>query len=564
VISGEALQRARILIVDDSTVMTMLLAQMLRAAGYSDVTTTHDPCTVEAMHATHQFDLILLDIMMPKLDGFAVLARLVAMDSDGYVPVIVLTGQPSHRLRALQGGARDFISKPFDQSEALARIRNAIEARLLLQESRSYGVLLEQYDQLTGLANRRRFRELLERALASAAASAGAVGVVFVSLDRFKAVSDVLGRRSGGALLVAAAARLEHAVDAPHTVARLEGAEFGVLVLGDGVTVARVVATVHATFLAPFPIDGHELAVRTSIGVASAPDDATDADSLLSFAARAESDAHSAGGDRVHYHCALTNQRAAVALSLEAALYGALERQEFFLHYQPKMNVASGQWSSVEALLRWQQPGVGLVSPAEFIPVLESTGLIVPVGRWVLRAVCAQIADWAARGLRHVRVAVNVSSQQFTRPDFVDDVRAALADSGIAAAALDLEITESALMSRDANVAAALNALKALGVRIAIDDFGTGYSSLSYLTRYPIDTLKIDISFIREITPNAEGSALTAAIIGLARTLKMNVIAEGVETVEQLAFLRAHSCDEIQGYLFSPPLTAEELMRRMA
>jgi len=563
VISPEAVQQARILIVDDSAVMTLLLVQMLRAAGYTEVTATEDPRTVETLHAAQPFDLILLDIMMPQMDGFAVLTRLVAMDPDGYVPVIVLTGQPAHRLRALQDGARDFISKPFDQSEALARIRNAIEARLLLQESRSYSVLLEHYDQLTGLANRRRFRDLLARALTLSGDDMLGVGVVFVSLDRFKAVSDVLGRRCGGQLLVAAAARLEQSVDAPHMVARLEGGEFAVLVLGDGTTIARVVASIQATMRPVFVIDDHELTVHTSIGIAVAPGDAQEADALLSYAARAEGEANDAGGNRVHYHSVVANHRAATALALEEALYGALERDEFFLQYQPKMHIASGQWSSVEALLRWHRPGVGLVSPAEFIAVLEATGLIVPVGRWVLQTVCAQIAEWSVRGLTQVRVAVNVSSQQFARPEFIDDVRAALATSGISAATLDLEITESALMSRSPEVAVSLHALAQMGVRIAIDDFGTGYSSLSYLTRFPIDTLKIDISFIQDISPDAETSALTAAIIGLARTLKMNVVAEGVETAEQLAFLRAHACDEIQGYLFSPPLTAEELMLRV-
>jgi diguanylate cyclase (GGDEF)-like protein len=561
-IGAAEIRNARILIVDDSAVNVTLLTRMLDGAGYTDVTSTTRSTEVCALYEEQRYDLILLDLMMPDMDGFEVLDGLRAIELEGYVPVVVLTAQPKHRLRALQAGARDFITKPFDQIEVLARIQNMLEARLLLLESRSHGKLLEQYDQLTGLPNRRRYRELLIKALARPEAPDERVSVLFLSVDRFHVVNDVLGRTIGGVMLTLVADRLLACLSPMSTLARLEGAEFGVILvtpIEEPDAAEPIAQRLRETMRAPLEIDGHELAATLSIGVTVSPTDATETDVLLVCAARALGEARASGGDTVRYYSAESNHSAEESLSLEIALRGAIEREEFEIHYQPKMRVHTGDWMSAEALLRWDRPGHGPVAPSTFIRTLEDTGMIVAVGSWVLHTVCRQIAAWEAEGLGRIRIAVNVSSKQFARKGFVAEVEHALATYGVSADSLDIEITESSLMSRNLETESALRALKALGVQIALDDFGTGYSSLSYLRRYPIDTLKIDISFIRGITTDPDEAAIAVAIIEMARVLKMTVVAEGVETQEQLDFLRAHACDEIQGYLFSPPLPAADL-----
>lgn len=561
-IGREQILNASILIVDDSAVNITLLERMLASGGYTTVTSTTDPTTVCALYDSNRYDLILLDLLMPGMDGFEVLAGLSALEVDGYVPVIVLTAQPDHELRALDAGARDFVSKPFEQREVLRRIANAVETRLLLRESRSYSKLLEHFDQLTGLPNRRRFSTVVDAALAHAGEAHETLSVLFVSVDRFKAVSDVLGRSIGGAVLSAVADRLIACLGPMTTIARLEGADFGVLLVtpdSDTKAAGAMAQRLRASLHPPLLVDGHELSVTASIGIAVAPNDTMRVDELLTFASSALSEARASGGDGERFYSAETNARAAVGLDIELALRGALDRDEFVLTYQPKMRVSSGEWSSAEALLRWERPEHGTVSPAVFIPVLEETGMIIAVGAWVIDTACRQIAAWSKAGLGNICVAVNVTGRQFAHPGFVDAVTEAIRANNIPPATLDIEITESSLMARTNETEVVLLALKALGVKIAIDDFGTGYSSLSYLKRYPIDTLKIDASFIKDITSNEDDAAIAVTIINMARILKMSVIAEGVETETQLEFLRAHQCDEIQGYLFSKPLPAMEI-----
>ena len=327
---------------------------------------------------------------------------------------------------------------------------------------------------------------------------------------------------------------------------------------------ALLARRLQEAFIPPLVAEGFAVTVTVSVGIAVAPVDAKDADTLMQFAQRALHAVKSSGGDAARFYSAELNDSARETLELENALRGALERKEFVLHYQPKVRVDTGEWSGAEALIRWNRPEHGLVAPAAFLAALESTGLIVPVGAWVIESACAQMGEWARAGLGDIRVAVNVSSRQFLSRGFVDTVARAITASGIAAGSLSIEITESALMARHTEADQALRDLKALGVPIAIDDFGTGYSSLAYLKHFPIDTLKIDISFIRDLTLSADGAAIAVAIIDMARGLKMQVIAEGVETASQLEWLRAHACDEIQGFLYSRPLSADDLARLRA
>ena len=555
---------AHILIVDDSSVNVLLLERILHGAGYTSVTTTTDPRAVCDLYREHRYDLILLDLLMPNMDGFQVMQGLQEAETEGYLPVLVLTAQPGHKLRALQAGAKDFLSKPFDQVEVLTRIHNMLEVRLLLRESRHHAQLLEQYDQVTGLPNRALYRDLLAKALDRADELKGLVSALFVAIDRFKNVNDALGRAVGDALLRRVGHRLVGCLGPMDTVARLEGDVFGLMIVtfdGDPRSAGLMATKVRDALRTPFESEGNEVAVTASIGIAVAPTDAPDADALMKCADTALHEAKQAGRDTYRFYSAEMNARALETLELENALRNALERDEFILHYQPKIRLDTGEWSGVEALLRWERPGHGLVLPSEFISALEDTELIVPVGSWVITEACRQIRAWADSTFGPIRVAVNVSGKQILRAGFVADVARALRASAIEPALLDIELTESSLMSRSTETDNVLRELQALGVSIAIDDFGTGYSSLAYLKQFPIGMLKIDIGFIRGVTKSADDAAITVAIINMARILKMKVIAEGVETEPQLEFLRAHDCDEIQGFYFSRPLPVDELAR---
>ena len=440
---------------------------------------------------------------------------------------------------------------------------------------------LAHYDTLTGLPNRANYYDSLKRALAQAERNRALVSVLFIDLDGFKTVNDSLGHAVGDELLRQVAARLLKCLRVRDTVGRLGGDEFAlILFTPDGPQGASTVAhKVREVLRQPFELQGHQVAVGASIGIAVSPHDSSDADTLIKYADTAMYRAKEAGRDTYRFYTADMNLRALENLELESALRKALDRNEFVLHYQPKMRIDNGQWTGVEALMRWNRPGHGLVSPAVFIPVLEKTGLIVPVGKWVIDAACGQIAAWKGTGLGSIRIAVNLSGKQFLRPAFDEEVARAARDHGIGTELLEFEVeaarslrthgvnpgmlefelTESALMSHAQGNIAALQRLKALGIAIAVDDFGTGYSSLAYLKRFPIDKVKIDIAFIRDVTTNPDDAAITLAIIGMAHSLKLKAVAEGVETREQLEFLRANGCDEMQGYYLSRPLPPAEL-----
>lgn len=363
-------------------------------------------------------------------------------------------------------------------------------------------------------------------------------------------------------MLRGVAGRLADVTGHADVIARLGGDEFGVIVtVPPGGDLIALVERVRAAVSAPFDLAGGDVTVTASVGIAHTSALAGDADTLVKAAHTALHTAKVAGRDTFRVFTEAMHASAAHALDLEGALRLALERGEFLLHYQPKMRIDTGAWSGLEALLRWERPEHGLVPPGEFISMLEETGLIVPVGQWVIEAVCRQLKAWVGTPMDGISVAVNVSGKQFLHAGFVAGVARAVRENGIPVSLLDIEITESSLMSRDGEIDRVLGELKALGAWIAIDDFGTGYSSLSYLKRFPIDTLKIDIQFVRDITAAPEGGAIAIAILAMARSLKMSVIAEGVESQPQLDFLREHGCDEIQGYYLSRPLAVAALER---
>jgi diguanylate cyclase (GGDEF)-like protein/PAS domain S-box-containing protein len=417
-----------------------------------------------------------------------------------------------------------------------------------------------RHDALTGLANRNLLHERVERAIAEARLSGAGLWVVFIDLDRFKVVNDTLGHDAGDVLLKALAERIKLAVRDTDTVARMGGDEF-MLVLPEGSgrdASLAVMRDVMAAIAAPLMIQSHEFYLTCSMGVAAYPNDGDNADTLAKHADIAMYKAKELGRNSYQFYTAAMSARTLERLEMEADLHHALARDEFVLHYQPQIDLRSGTIVGMEVLLRWNRPGHGLVAPAHFIPLAEDMGLIVPIGAWVLRAACAQTVRWQRDGLGELRIAVNLSPRQFTQKGMAQSIAAILDETGLDARFVELELTESMVMDDVDNAIALLHELKQLGVQVAIDDFGTGHSSLSYLRRFPIDILKIDQSFVRDIAPAEDGAAIVRAIISLAHSLRLKVIAEGVETNEQLVYLHNHGCDQVQGYLFSRPVAAAE------
>ena len=702
-ISQADIYAAKILIVDDQEVNLRLLEHLLHSGGYTAITSTLDARAVAGLHQRHQYDLIILDLVMPAMSGYAVMDALRPLEQEGYLPVLVIAADPDAKLAALEAGARDFISKPFDALEVLTRIRNMLEVRLLHRAARHYNTLLERtvsqrtaelqrfrgamdattdaiflvdvlgmtlvdvndgacrllgyaraellslspgallpspppapllappggpahlatevtecelvrrdmglvpvelgwhwyaqspvagghatggllliavardiserrqaqerlkhlahYDGLTGLPNRSLFYQTLAQAVELAQEKSWRIVVLFIALDRFKGINDTLGAALGDELLRQFSNRLVECVRLRDTVGRLGNDEFAlILTMSRNQQEAVAVANqVREALRAPFDLRGHAATLTASIGIAMYPDDALDPETLIKYANTAMGGAKQAGRDGYRFFTAGMNVQVLARLDLELALRHALEHEQFILYYQPKVDLRTGRISGVEALLRWRRPGYGLVAPAEFVPVLEDTGLIVRVGAWVIQAACRQIAEWRDSEVGPVHVAVNVSSRQFAEGDLEGEVTRALTRHNVAPELLELELTETALMSNAERTIVVLGKLKKIGVKVAIDDFGTGYSSLAYLQRFPIDKLKIDIAFVRNITSNPNDAAIALAIISMAHSLKLSVVAEGVESRPQLEYLRRNRCDEIQGFYFSRSLPALEL-----
>jgi len=420
------------------------------------------------------------------------------------------------------------------------------------------------HDPLTGLPNRNLLQDRLGQSLAlEAFRRRNPICVMFLDLDNFKKVNDTLGHTVGDMLLKAVANRLKNCLRGGDTVSRLGGDEYIIVLpnvqeMHDVVTVAKKMINV---FVAPFLLMGNEIYVTASIGIALFPTDGDTVDTLLKNADAAMYHAKEQGKNNYQFYSAEMNTRVFERLSLETSLHRAVKQREFLLHYQPRVDLRTGQICGVEALVRWNHPEMGLVSPAKFIPLAEETGLIVPIGEWVLRTACAQNRAWQDAGLPPLRMAVNLSARQFRQENLIAMVGEVLGETGLDPRWLELELTESLVMQQAEKSAAILHELQAMGIEVAIDDFGTGYSSLSYLKRFPIANLKIDQSFIRDMTRDPDDATLVKTIITMAHGLGMKTIAEGVETLEQIDFLCRHQCEEMQGYFFSRPVAAADLGR---
>jgi diguanylate cyclase (GGDEF)-like protein/PAS domain S-box-containing protein len=416
------------------------------------------------------------------------------------------------------------------------------------------------HDGLTGLPNRVLLQDRLAQTIQHSGRKGHELWLVSIDLDRFKFTNSRLGHKGGDRLLQIVAARLQAAVRPVDTVARLGGDEFALLLLPEragNAPRAEQLQRVLDSLAAPLVLDNTELFLSASAGIAVFPTDSKEPGVLAERADVAMFRAKEMGGNQYQFYTAAMNERLGERLLIESALRTALERREFELHYQPQVDCTSGRIMGMEALIRWRHPEMGMVAPNRFIPLAEETGQILAVGHWVLRTACRQLRDWQREGRKQLRVAVNVSARQLAEPDFVQGVADVLADTGLAPCCLELELTESAVMNDVAHATAVMHELKKLGVMLAIDDFGTGYSSLAHLKRFEIDVLKIDQTFVRDLTVDPDDAAIVTTIIALAENLGLEVISEGVETQEQLDFLQRHGCRNMQGYFFGRPLPAE-------
>ncbi|MES2298539.1 MAG: EAL domain-containing protein [Pseudomonadota bacterium] len=449
-----------------------------------------------------------------------------------------------------------------DLAFGIVTLRAAAERARFEQELERHAT----YDTLTGLANRFTLEARLVQSIADARRSGGKVVTMFIDLDRFKVINDTLGHAVGDNVLVEVARRLESTVRESDTVARLGGDEFVVFLTNveTAADAAGVAAKIVAQMDTPMWSGGQDIRPAASIGISIFPDDGADASAVIRSADLAMYDAKSLGGNTYRFYAPEMNARMAARFAMDAELRGALERGELMMYYQPQLSLGDGRVTGAEALIRWSHPQKGMVAPAHFIPLAEETGLIVPIGEWVIDTVCAQIRAWIDAGLTVIPVAVNLSAHQFRQESLVPLVQRALARNSLPPQLLELEITESAVMHNVDTAVATLSQLRALGVGLSLDDFGTGYSSLAYLKRFPIDQLKIDQSFVRDITSDPDDAAICNAVIGLAHNLRMTVIAEGVETEAQMHYLRRHNCDEMQGYFFSRPLPVVEFGELLA
>ena len=419
------------------------------------------------------------------------------------------------------------------------------------------------HDALTGLPNRTMFSKVLTERINEARRYDRKLAVAFLKLDRWKQSNDTLGHEAGDQLLKEVATRLKGCVRDSDTIARLGGDEFVVLLpeLGDDKYAATVAQKVLSVIARPFTLIGHEFRVTASIGISTYPGDGLDEQSLTKNADIAMYQAKAEGKNNFQFYSEKLNANSLERLTLESSLRHALERNEFRLHYQAKWDIASGRITGMEALLRWEHPDLGTVAPMQFIPIAEETGLIVPIGRWVLKTVCSQSVAWQRQGLPRLSIAVNLTARQFTDEHLLQDVTSILKATGMDPRLLELEVTESLLIQDVENTLQILTGLKALGIKIAVDDFGTGYSSLATLQRFPLDTIKIDRSFIRNVVGNPADTGLADAIIAMGKNLSLTVVAQGVETREQADFLRTHACDELQGFYFKRPLPPDQFAK---
>ncbi|HRH44851.1 MAG TPA: EAL domain-containing protein [Pyrinomonadaceae bacterium] len=565
--------RARILIVDDQTVIRNMLFEML--------TTKYDCQTASSGEEAigflekEKFNLVLSDIEMGGMSGIELIPHILELSPDTVVVMISSNQDIESAINAQRLGAFDYIRKPFEFSQFELTIERALNHNVLLNNQRKYENHLEEmvkqrtdelnflsnYDVLTNLPNRNLFEDRLAQALSLANYNKQDLAVLLLSVNRLKDIDDAFGQTQVDHLLQEIAERIKnHSFDGV-TIAKFDSSEFAIMLTQITSTedVIEFTNDIKTAIEKPFVIENEEIFITFSIGICLFPTDGKDSQVILKNARAALSRSKEHGLNNYQFYTTDMNTFALVRLAMENNLRGAVERDEFEVYYQPKVCVKTQEIVGMEALIRWQHPTLGIFSPDEFIPLAEETGLIVPLGELVLRNACRQIKIWHEEGFPYLTVSVNLSAFQFQQTDLLARIAKIIDETGMDPASLEFELTESAVMKNVGYAGNIMNQLKKMGIKISIDDFGTGYSSLGYLKRLPVDILKIDKSFIKDMTIDPDDASLVMTIISLAHNLGLKVIAEGVETDEQLRFLKLLRCDQWQGYLCSKPVPADEL-----
>jgi diguanylate cyclase (GGDEF)-like protein len=573
---------ATVLVVDDDPGARLLVGSALEVAGFRVTTAADGKSALSEFHA-HPADCIVLDVVMPGMSGFDVCRALRALPSSRHVPILMQTSLDDMESvqSAYNAGATDFSSKGINPMLLAERVKFLVRAKQTqdqLRESEARVRYLAYYDPLTALPNRQRLLQILEQQVIWATPRQRGLAVLMLDVDNFSRINDTQGQAVGDSLLKEIAHRLQNCLrdtqrtledeaettDNNDRVARTGGDEFALALPGIATAdSAQVVARrVQLALARPFVFAQQEIPLSATIGISLFPGDAPSAEALIKNADAAMHHGKKTGHGRLEFFKKSISTRAAKNLSMEADLRKALDRGEFTLNYQPRLAIESMRVEAVEALLRWWHPQRGFVSPDEFIPLAEQSGLIVEIGDWVLREACAQARRWRDAGSSVWQVAVNVSGVQFRDGSLVERVSRAIDAAGIEPRMIELEFTEGALIEYSAVVSKAVKSLKELGVATALDDFGTGYSSLSYLRHFPIDTLKIDRVFVRDIVSKSGGNTpLVDAIIAMAKSLGLATVAEGVETEAQWHYLKSRQANQVQGFLFCRPLAIEDLQR---
>jgi len=567
----DAEKRPTILIIDDDEQIRNLLNELL---GTKHACTTVGSAE-EALAILHSviFDLVISDINMGGISGLDLVPRVLEQAPD--TVVVMISGQQTidFAIESMRAGAFDYITKPLDLRHVETAVSRALSHHRLIVQKRLYENHLEElvrertaeiehlayHDKLTDLPNRVLFADRCTQALAGAQRSRALVAVMLVAIDRFKEITESLGHAAGDVVLTEAAARLQCCVSSADTVARFEGNEFALLLshLSETEDLAEITRSISETFKFPFRLDDREVYVTTSVGISLYPFNGVDSGVIMRNAGAALYRAKKQGGDNSQFYAADMNSLALKRLEMETSMRRAIENEQFINYYQPVVNLASGEVVGSEALVRWQHPELGLLPPARFIGLAEDTGMILEIGEFVMRAACASTRAWHDRGFGRLRSAVNISARHFQQKNFLERLMEILDETRLDPTCLELELTETSIMENTEAAAKLFQRIRQLGVTVALDDFGTGYSSLSYLKLLPIDTVKLDRSFVMGAATDADDAALVRAIVTLAHNLRLKVVAEGVETDDQVAFLQLLDCDEAQGYLFGKPMPPE-------
>lgn len=563
---------AKIMIIDDLELNLTIIGDMLEENGYSNLTSLEDSSRALDLIEENNPDLILLDLIMPKVSGFDILTAVRKHPKYKYLPIIILTAtdDAENKLKALSLGASDYLTKPVDKMELCMRVRNLLFAK-------AYQNQLAYYDVLTKLPNKQMFLDDLSWILKSAERHAEQVALLNVEIDNFDNINNTIGITAGDAVLRLVAARIQnvirdsdlllHLVDndgAGIKLFHLERNVFSLLLdrIQGTETVVLVAKRIIREIRSTMQVEGSEYYVSASIGISIFPTEGEDLPTLLRLASSAKDYVKRQGGNAFQFSSKEINTQYEQRLNLDASLRNGLANNEFLLHYQPKVDLLTGKISGAEALLRWQSAGE-IIYPDQFLSLAEETGLIVPLGNWCLREACRQLREWQQNGT-FINLAVNFSAKQLAEKNFFTSVQDIIQQSGVDPNFLTFELTESFLITDIEQKIKLFKRLKDIGIKISIDDFGTGYSSLNYLRRLPVDELKIDRSFIMDISQNDNSRAIVSTIVFLAKSLNLSTVAEGIELNTELEFMQQLNCTQFQGFLFSKAITAEKLSHMLS